>query len=83
MTQINVRVQDDIKQNAEDACAAIGMSLSTAIVIYLKKLGTERRIPFEVSADPFYSEQNLNRLRKSIAQLESSGGTLHEVDDYV
>lgn len=58
----------------------IGMSLSTAINIYLKKLGRERRIPFEVSVDPFYSQENMTRLRNSVAQMEATGGTVHEVD---
>ncbi|MDL2250130.1 type II toxin-antitoxin system antitoxin, RelB/DinJ family, partial [Lachnospiraceae bacterium OttesenSCG-928-J05] len=56
------------------------MSMSTAITIYLKKLGRERRIPFEVSADPFYSDANMARLRKSVEQMEATGGTIHEVD---
>ena len=54
--------------------------MSTAINIYLKKLGRERRIPFEVAADPFYSEENMSRLRKSVAQMEATGGTIHEID---
>ena len=29
--------------------------------------------------DPFYSEQNQARLRKSIAEMEATGGTVHEV----
>ena len=29
--------------------------------------------------DPFYSEENMKRLEKSIAQMESTGGTIHEV----
>ena len=33
----------------------IGMSLSAAINIYLKKLGREKRIPFEVAVDPFFA----------------------------
>lgn len=41
--------------------------------------GGEKRIPFEVSADPFYSEENMARLRKSAAQMESTGGTIREV----
>lgn len=40
----------------------------------------EKRIPFEVSVDPFYSNENMERLRKSIAQMEATGGTVHEVD---
>ena len=70
----------DVKKKAEQACADIGMSLSTAINIYLKKLGRERRIPFEVAVDPFYSEENMSRLRKSVAQMEATGGTIHEVE---
>ncbi len=37
-------------------------------------------IPFDVAVDPFYSEQNMARLKKSIAQMESTGGTIGEVD---
>ena len=36
-------------------------------------------IAFEVSVDPFYSDENMARLRKSIAQMEAIGGTVHEV----
>ncbi len=79
MAQISLRIEDEVKKKAEQACADIGMSLSTAINIYLKKLGRERRIPFEVAVDPFYSEENMSRLRQSIAQMEETGGTVHEV----
>lgn len=36
MAQINLRIDDDIKRSAEAVCAEIGMSMSTAITIYLK-----------------------------------------------
>ena len=45
-----------------------------------KKMTREKRLPFEVSVDPFYSSENMARLRKSIDQMESTGGTVHEVD---
>lgn len=54
MAQISLRIEDDVKEMAEQACADIGMSLSTAINIYLKKLGREKRIPFESAVDPFF-----------------------------
>jgi len=38
----------------------------------------ERRIPFEVSADPFYSEENINELKRRIANLEAGVSTLKE-----
>ncbi len=80
MAQISLRIEDEVKKKAEQACADIGMSLSTAINIYLKKLGREKRIPFEVSVDPFYSQENVERLRNSVAQMEVTGGTVHEVE---
>ncbi len=39
----------------------------------------EKQLSFEVSADPFYSDANMARLRNSIAQMESTGGTIHEI----
>ena len=78
MAQINLRIDDDVKRSAEQVCADIGLSLSTAINIYLKKLGREKRIPFEVSVDPFYSDENMSRLRKAIRSVETGESTLKE-----
>lgn len=80
MAQINLRINDEVKKNAEEVCDKLGLSMSAAITIYLKKLGREKRIPFEVSVDPFYSEENQERLKQSIAQMEKTGGTIHEVN---
>ena len=40
-----------------------------------------KKIPFEVSVEPFYSKENMERLRRSIAQMEKTGGKIHEVDN--
>lgn len=79
MAQISLRVEDDVKKMAEQACADIGMSLSTAINIYLKKLGREKRIPFEVSVDPFYSESNMEHLRRGVEALNAGKGVEHDI----
>lgn len=70
MAQINLRVDDDVKKQAELVCNDIGISLSSAINIYLKKLGREYRIPFDVSVDPFYSKKILNILKKNLASIK-------------
>ena len=79
MAQINFRVDDTVKAKAERACAAMGLTMSTAINIFLTKLANEQRIPFEVAVDPFYSEENMERLKKSIADLNADKGKVHEV----
>lgn len=70
MTQVNFRIDEKVKEDAEIALKAMGMNLSTAITIFLTKVGREQRIPFEINADPFYSESNIKYLKESIRQLE-------------
>ena len=46
MTQMNIRIDSDVKKNAESALKDMGLSLSAAITMFLTKVGRERRIPF-------------------------------------
>lgn len=71
MAQVNFRVDDNIKAKAENACAAMGLTMTSAINIFLAKVANERRIPFEVSADPFYSEEHIAILEKRAADMKA------------
>lgn len=33
-----------------------------------------------VSVGPFYSQENMTRFKNSVAQMEATGGTVHEVN---
>ena len=55
----------------------MGMNLSTAINIFLVKMGNEQRIPFEVSVDPFYSAENMAELERRVADAKA-GRNMHE-----
>ena len=79
MTQINFRIDEEVKENAEKALKEMGLSMSTAINLFLVKVGREQRIPFEINADPFYSAANMERLSRAAAQMEQTGGTVHEL----
>ena len=74
MAQLSMRIDDNVKKKAEKACEALGLNMTTAINLYLVKLGNEMRIPFEVSVDPFYTPSNQKILEGSISQLESGKG---------
>lgn len=78
MAQINLRVDDDVKRNAEKTFDEIGLSMSTAINIFLKAVIRENRIPFELSADPFYSKTNMAELERRVADVRSGKSTLKE-----
>lgn len=78
---VNIRMDADLKKQFEAFCSDIGMNMTTAFCVFAKMAVRERRIPFEITAgnDPFYSLENIERLKRSIAQLEATGGTVHEV----
>lgn len=87
MTQtvnVNFKLDADVKKSMEKACAEMGLTMSAAFTVFAKKVGRERRIPFEISADPFYSESNMAHLLRGIAALNAGKGIEHEpveVDD--
>ena len=58
----------------------MGMSATTAYTIFATRVIQDQRIPFEIVADPFYSQQNMDRLRKAIRDVESGKATLKEHD---
>ncbi|MCM1132950.1 MAG: type II toxin-antitoxin system RelB/DinJ family antitoxin [Ruminococcus flavefaciens] len=80
MAQINFRIDEDTKESAEKFFSEIGMSMSTAITIFLRTVCREQRIPFEITTDPFYSRENIERLRRSALQMEQTGGTIHNIE---
>ena len=77
---VNFRLDEDVKKKMEEACADMGLSMTAAFTIFAKKVGTETRIPFEVSADPFYSESNMRRLEKIAAEINAGTAKLIEHD---
>ena len=81
MTNVNIRMDKELKKQFETFCNDVGMSMTTAFTIFAKKMAREHRIPFEVSADPFYSPANLAHLRRGVAALNAGLGTEHELID--
>ncbi|MDE5820495.1 MAG: type II toxin-antitoxin system RelB/DinJ family antitoxin [Lachnospiraceae bacterium] len=75
---INFRMDEELKKNMEEICKDLGLSMTTAFTIFAKKMTREKRIPFEVSLDPFYSESNMTYLKKVIDDIESGKSVLAE-----
>lgn len=64
MVDINIKMDSSEIKAMEDVCEQLGLSLTDAFTIYARKVGREKRIPFEVSIDPFYDEANIRYLEK-------------------
>ena len=78
-TTVSIRMEDTLKKDMEETCEELGMNMTTAFIVYAKKVTREKRIPFDVSIDPFYSAENMKHLRRSIHNLESGNGSEHDI----
>lgn len=51
-TNVNIRMDSNLKNEFEAFCSDIGMTMSTAFNIFARKAVREYRIPFEIGGDP-------------------------------
>ncbi|HBX88319.1 MAG TPA: type II toxin-antitoxin system antitoxin, RelB/DinJ family [Marinilabiliaceae bacterium] len=78
-TSVTIRMEEGLKRQVEMLFDDMGLNMTTAITIFAKAVVKQGKIPFEITADPFWNEANQVRLIKSIAQLEAGKGTAHEL----
>ena len=71
MATISARVDDQLKAEAENVADAIGIPLSTAINIFLKRFSANRGFPFDVVA-PLESS-----VKAAAADLNNTGYVDH------
>ena len=67
---VNFRLDEDVKKSMEQTCSELGLSMTAAFTIFAKKVGREKRIPFEVAVDPFYSESNIRYLENIVRDIK-------------
>ena len=80
-TTFSVRMDSEVKKQLDDFCAKVGMNTTVAFNMFARAVLREKRLPFDVTteSDPFYSESNLNHLRRGIAALNSGKGVEHDI----
>lgn len=71
VVNVNFRLDEEIKTSMEKACQDMGLSMSAAFTIFAKTVARERKIPFEVSADPFYSKSNIEYLENKMKDYKN------------
>ena len=76
MTNINIRVDDQLKKEAQTLYKNLGMDLSTAINVFLRQSVQDQALPFQPKFDPFWSESNQRYLKKAIAEMEAGKNTI-------
>ena len=83
-TNLNIRIDKELKEQAEIFFGELGLNMSSAFNIFVRQSLRQGKIPFELSivTDPFYSSTNMSVLRKSIQEADNGkfvGKTLEEL----
>ena len=67
---VTIRLDRDVKEQAEMMFNSLGMNLSTAFNIFARQALRQGKIPFEIY-DPFFSEKNQIELKHRISDIEA------------
>ena len=68
---VNFRMDEQLKKDMEETCRKMGLSMTAAFTMFATKVTREQRIPFEITADPFYSEENMSYLSDLMEGIKS------------
>ncbi len=71
MANVQIRVDDGLRAQAQAVAASMGMDLASAVRIFLTQMVRENGLPFRPNADPFYSAKNQEALASSITRLNA------------
>ena len=77
---VNFKLDADVKKSMEQACSELGLSMSAAFTVFARKVAREKRIPFDVSVDPFYSESNIRHLEHNVRDIKDGKAHFSEHD---
>ena len=67
-TNVNIRMDKDLKESFDSFCREVGMSVTTAFCLFARKTVSEGRIPFDISV-PVPNEQTKAALRE-VAEMK-------------
>ncbi|MBO4819519.1 MAG: type II toxin-antitoxin system RelB/DinJ family antitoxin [Firmicutes bacterium] len=82
---LQVRIDDDLKTQATMVLDQLGIDLSTAVRMFLRKCVAVNGIPFEVKNDSNLDKTiaAVNNMRKTAEQNDISDLTLEEINEII
>ena len=83
MTQINVNIDNNLKVSSENIFNELGLSVSDAIRIFLKKVVSENGIPFDlkIKKEKEIAWNDLNEETKKAIMSNEKGELVEDIDD--
>jgi len=67
---VTFKMDQTVKAEFDQFCSDVGLSVSNAFNMFARTVVRERRIPFEISSDPFYGEANMQALTNSASEAD-------------
>ncbi|GHV35951.1 hypothetical protein AGMMS49546_00330 [Spirochaetia bacterium] len=64
MAQVNIRIDDALKDQADSLFEELGMNMSTAVNVFIREAVRQRGIPFVITVargEPAFGEKKSNR----------------------
>ncbi len=71
MANLQIRLDDALRDKAQAVAAGMGLELSSAVKMFLTQMIYENGMPFKPKSDPFYSAENVDHLKKVLADLKA------------
>ena len=78
LSTLSAKVDSENKKEFAQFCEDVGINVSVCINMFVKNVIRYHKLPFEVSSDPFYSSQNMERLRNAVEDVKSGKASLTE-----
>jgi len=83
-TNINIRVDGNVKNKAQEVFAALGMDITTAVNIFLRQAIRKNGIPFElVTETPRKKTRQFGRMKDKIRMADDWNAPLEDFKEYM
>ena len=78
MAQVNIRIDDDLKEKAEDLFEELGLNMTTAFNMFVRQTVREGGIPFEITTKvaPIYNDETIEAMQE-IEEMKSGKRKKH------
>ena len=88
-TNLSIRIDRDLKEEADQVFNSLGMNLTTAITVFVRQAVRQKKIPFEISLYPENDSSSIlmrdamaasERIWQKSIQNDTDKLTLEEID---
>ena len=78
-TTMSIRVDSDLKQRFDFLCDEFGLSNTSALMLFIKTVVRECRIPFEIKAEPIEEVRRKARLSYERMRADAAAAGMQDL----